>query len=136
MRNWLGYFKVAGWSQKGKALINTGHLIRFHGVLAPNAKLRSEIIPSPPEPATEPSNRSRSHARLAGALELGQAAQTGLRYRHRTLPELRGQLKDYRRPFDRLRTGIEDPPVIVRILTHVGFPSRAPALRFDLFQTV
>jgi Putative transposase len=23
------------------------HLIRFHGVLAPNAKLRSEIIPSP-----------------------------------------------------------------------------------------
>jgi hypothetical protein len=24
------------------------HLIRFHGVLAPNAKLRSEIIPSSP----------------------------------------------------------------------------------------
>ena len=30
------------------------HLIRFHGVLAPNAKLRSEIIPSPVEQATEP----------------------------------------------------------------------------------
>ena len=30
------------------------HLIRFHGVLAPNAKLRSEIIPSPPEQATAP----------------------------------------------------------------------------------
>ena len=25
------------------------HLIRFHGVLAPNAKLRREIVPSPPE---------------------------------------------------------------------------------------
>jgi hypothetical protein len=31
------------------------HLIRFHGVLAPNANLRSEIIPSTPEPATESS---------------------------------------------------------------------------------
>ena len=31
------------------------HLIRFHGVLAPNAKLRSAITPSPPKPATEAS---------------------------------------------------------------------------------
>ena len=31
------------------------HLIRFHGVLAPNAKLRSKIVPSPPERATESS---------------------------------------------------------------------------------
>ena len=30
------------------------HLIRFHGVLAPNAKLRREIVPSPPEHATAP----------------------------------------------------------------------------------
>ena len=30
------------------------HLIRFHGVLAPNAKLRSKIVPAPPERATEP----------------------------------------------------------------------------------
>jgi len=30
------------------------HLIRLHGVLAPNAKLRREIIPSPPEQATAP----------------------------------------------------------------------------------
>jgi hypothetical protein len=30
------------------------HLSRCHGVLAPNAKLRCEIIPSPPEPATAP----------------------------------------------------------------------------------
>jgi hypothetical protein len=29
------------------------HLIRFHGVLAPNAKLRSKIVPAPPERATE-----------------------------------------------------------------------------------
>ena len=37
------------------------HLIRFHGVLAPNAKLRSEIIPSTAEHATEPSS-DHAHA--------------------------------------------------------------------------
>jgi Putative transposase len=29
------------------------HLIRFHGVLAPNAKLRAEIVPGPPENTSE-----------------------------------------------------------------------------------
>ena len=29
------------------------HLIRFHGVLAPNAKLRAAIVPSPPESTGE-----------------------------------------------------------------------------------
>ena len=40
------------------------HLIRFHGVLAPNAKLRGEIISSPVEQATEP---ARDHAQAQGA---------------------------------------------------------------------
>ena len=35
---------------------------------------------------------------------------------------------------------IEDPPVILRIVTHLGLPTRAPprspARRFDLFQAV
>ena len=30
------------------------HLIRFHGVLPPNAKLRSKIVAAPAERATEP----------------------------------------------------------------------------------
>jgi hypothetical protein len=34
---------------------------------------------------------------LCGAHELGQTAQTGLRYRHRPLPELRRHLEDHRR---------------------------------------
>ena len=42
------------------------HLIRFHGVLAPNTKLRSEIIPSPVEQATEP---ACDHAQAQGAPE-------------------------------------------------------------------
>jgi len=31
---------------------------------------------------------------------------------------------------------IENPPVIVKILSHLGLPTRAPARRFDLFQTI
>jgi hypothetical protein len=35
--------------------------------------------------------------------------------------------------------GINDPPVIVKILSHLGLPTRgarAPARRVDLFQTI
>jgi len=44
------------------------HLIRFHGVLAPNAKLRRQIVPAPLERAAEPSSqdatrRARRRAR-------------------------------------------------------------------------
>jgi hypothetical protein len=50
------------------------------------------------------------------------------------------RLEDHRGHFDTLRTGIEDPPVIVKILRHLGLPTRAPprspAQRFDLFQTI
>ena len=57
-----------------------------------------------------------------------------------TLPELRRRLEDHRCPFDTLRTGIDDPPVIVKILSHLGLPTRAPprapARRVDLFQTI
>ena len=42
------------------------HLIRFHGVLAPNAKLRSKIVPAPPERATESLNED-AHAQGAPA---------------------------------------------------------------------
>ena len=69
---------------------------RFHGVLAPNAKLRSKIIPSA-RAGGRALKRSRSCPPTHRAHELGPAAQTGLRHRHRTLPELRRQLEDHRR---------------------------------------
>ena len=37
------------------------HLIRFHGVLAPNAKLRSKIVPAPAERVSERSSED-AHA--------------------------------------------------------------------------
>ena len=42
------------------------HLIRFHGVLAPNAKLRSKIVPAPAERCHRDLKRSRSRAGRAG----------------------------------------------------------------------
>jgi hypothetical protein len=46
------------------------HLIRFHGVLAPNAKWRREIISTPPEPATKPAN---DHAHAQGSARTAAA---------------------------------------------------------------
>jgi len=55
-------------------------------------------------------------------------------------PNCGGTLKIIAAPSTRLRTGIEDPPVIVKILSHLGLPTRAPprapARRVDLVQTI
>ena len=51
-----------------------------------------------------------------------------------------GSLKIIACPEPRRRAAIEDPPVIVKILSHLGLPTRAPprapARRVDLFQTI
>jgi hypothetical protein len=92
------------------------HLIRFHGVLAPNTKLRSEIIPSPVEQATEP---ACDHAQAQGA----PARMSWARLLKRVFdididhcPNCGSSLK--------IIADIEDPPVIVRILAHLGLPTR------------
>ena len=54
-------------------------------------------------------------------------------------PNCGGSLKIIACPEPRRRAAIEDPPVIIKILTHLGLPTRtpprSPAQRFDLFQT-
>ena len=85
--------------------------------------LRQSVPPSP-RPITPKVRRNAAH-------ELGTLTQTGLRHRHRHCPNCGGSLK--------IIAAIEDPPVIIKILTHLGLstraPPRAPAQRFDLFQT-
>ena len=105
------------------------HLTRFHGVLAPNAGLRAAIVPGAPQNTSVPADE---HAHDAPAcmgsarllkrvfdIVLEHCAQCG------------GELK--------IIAAIEEPAVIVRILTHLGLPARAspraPARRLPLFET-
>jgi hypothetical protein len=101
------------------------HLIRLHGVLAPNAKLRREIISTPleqeTEPATDHAPAQGAPARMSWARLLKRVFDIDIEH----CPNCGSTLKI-----------IEDPPVIVKILAHLGLPTRAPAQRFDLFQTI
>jgi hypothetical protein len=104
---------------------------RFHGALAPNAKLRCEIIPSPAEHPTEHltdhAHAQGAPARMSWARLLKRVFDIDIEH----CPNCGGRLK--------IIAAIEDPPVIVKILTHLGLPTRAPprapAQRVDLFQT-
>ena len=104
------------------------HLIRFHGVLAPNAKLRRKIVASAAERAAAPATDHALPGRDAAWAESrskGSSTSTS-----NNAPNCVGaKILAYR-----------SPPVIVKILSHLGLPTRAPPLspaqRFDLFQTI
>jgi hypothetical protein len=68
---------------------------------------------------------------------LGQTAQTVFDIDIEHCPNRGGSFEDHRAPST---SGIEDPPVIVKILRHLPLPTRAPprapARRVDLFQTI
>ena len=104
------------------------HLIRFHGELAPHAKLRAAMVPVPAQtaPAGDCEHAHGASARMSWArllkgvfdLDVERCGQCG------------GKMK--------IIAAIEEPAVIERILAHPGLsaqpPPRAPARRVDLFQ--
>ena len=103
------------------------HLIRFHGVLAPHAKLRAAIIP---QPAHKDSTPVHEHAH-------GKAARMSWAQLLKRVFDIDiercvcgGKLK--------IIAAIEAPALIERILTHLGLsaqpPPRSPARRVELFQ--
>ena len=106
------------------------HLIRFHGPLAPNAKLRAQIVPAPAENESEqPTDHAHaqpSPVRMSWARLLKRVFEIDLEH----CPNCAGALK--------IIAAIVAPPVIVRILAHLGLPTRAPprspARRLDFFQ--
>ena len=106
------------------------HLIRFHGVLAPNAKLRALVVPlvvpqevpQSPEPVAQEAKPADCEANSA---------------RHR--PVRLGWAKLLKRVFDldlehcpncdselRIVAAILEAPGIEKILTHLGLQARAP----------
>jgi Putative transposase len=94
------------------------HLIRFHGVLAPNAGLRAAIVPGLPENTSEPADEHAhgAPARLGWARLLKRVFDIDVEH----CPQCGGDLK--------IIAAIEEPAVITRILTHLGLPARAAAL--------
>ena len=105
------------------------HLIRFHGVLAPNAKLRSKVVPVPAQ-ATTAGEGDCDHAhsapvRMTWARLLKRVFDIDVEH----CKACGGKLN--------IIAVIEEPDVIERILTHLGLcaqpPPRAPARRVDLF---
>jgi hypothetical protein len=91
------------------------HLIRFHGALAPNAKLRTAVIPQPAQKDSAPA-QEHTHgqaARMSWARLLKRVFDIDV-----DRCACGGQLK--------ILAAIEEPVVIVRILTHAGLAARAP----------
>jgi hypothetical protein len=101
------------------------HLIRFHGVLAPNAGLRAAIVPGQ-KPSEHAEEHAHASARRGWARLLKRVFDIDLEH----CPQCGGDFK--------IIAAIEEPAVIVRILTHLGLPARAPprspARSLPLFQ--
>jgi hypothetical protein len=98
------------------------HLIRFHGVLAPNAKRRALVVPQvpeAPEQAAKPAECDANCAhhrpvRLSWAKLLKRVFDLDLEH----CPNCGGELK--------VIAAILEQPVIEKILTHLGLQARAP----------
>ena len=106
--------------QRGNRRFPRLHLIRFHGVLAPNAALRSQIVPGEADqaPNTADGDGERSSASTRTRLSWAQLLKRVFAIDITTCPQCGGTLT--------LLAAIEDPTVISKILTHLGLPSRAP----------
>ena len=98
------------------------HLIRFHSVLAPNARLRAAIVPGPAQNTSVPADKHAHDAPacMGWACLLKRVFDLDLEH----CPQCGGEFK--------IIAAIEEPAVIVRILrilrilTHLGLPARAP----------
>ena len=97
-------------------------LIRFHGVLAPNAKLRALVVPAGPQQdagaselgAAEPTSPHGWPARISWARLLKRVFEIDLEH----CPNCGGELK--------IIAAILEAAVIERILNHLGLQARAP----------
>ena len=106
------------------------HLIRFHGVLAPNAALRPQIVPGASDQAMVSSNTDgeASAASARARMSWAQLLKRVFAIDITTYPQCGGPLT--------ILAATEDPTVIAKILAHLGLPTRAPpktSARLDAF---
>ena len=106
------------------------HLIRFHGVLAPNAKLRSQVVPVPPQKTTagegDCAHQHSKPVRMTWARLLKRVFDINVER-----CACGGKLK--------LIAVIEEPAVIEKIHTHLGLSPQPPPIaparkRAELFE--
>jgi hypothetical protein len=102
------------------------HLIRFHGVLAPNAKLRPLVVPQGPaqtEQSTEPTAAAECEIETAqarpGRISWARLLKRAFDIDMQHCPNCRaGELK--------IIAAILERPVIEKILTHLGLDPQPP----------
>ena len=106
------------------------HLIRFHGVLAPNAKLRPLVVPRGPPAQAQAANEAAAAAEceVEGEAEPVQARPHRISWARllervfdidmQHCPNCGGELK--------IIAAILERPVIDRILTHLGLDPQPP----------
>lgn len=108
------------------------NLIRFHGALAPNAKIRSMITPGRPVTENDTSDEpdSATHHSTAASMCWARLLKRVFDIDIEHCPHCGGTMK--------IIAAMEDPSVIAKILAHLGLPTRAPpsapARSFDLFE--
>jgi len=104
-------------------------LTPFHGVLAPNAKLRAEIIPVSKTNKSHASNANDAVPHSPASVRISWARLLKgvfIRYRHRTLLALRREYENYlRHPGESAITKTKTKTK-TKTLNHLGLPARAP----------
>jgi hypothetical protein len=94
------------------------HLLRFHGVFAPNAKVRSLVVPKPPAPTAEPAPAPAETPRKASSSPYRLDWASALKRVYGT--EILACPCGGRR---RILAFIEKPSAVKAILDHLGLPS-------------
>jgi len=109
------------------------HLIRFHGVLAPHAALRAQIVPSKPDQRSAPAEGTSEATSASTPTRLSWAQLL-----KRVFDLDMAACVHCGGPVTHIAT-IEDPAVIAKILAHLDLPTKAPprgpAQPCPLFQT-
>ena len=76
------------------------NLTRFHGVFAPNSKHRASVTPAKrgkgAKPKASDEGQEKTPVETPGRHDLGAAAETRIRHRHRDLPACGGAVQDHR----------------------------------------
>ena len=106
--------------ETGREIDHEVRLIRFHGVLALHAALRSQIVPGEPDqaPNTPDEHGDAPYASTQARMSWAQLLKRIFAIDMAACPQCGGPLT--------ILAAIEDPTVIAKILAHLGLPTRAP----------